>query len=60
LIGMTGHDIAIRNACGRLLANVVIAFNSMLLSALLERYQRDGNQKALAMLKEICPAARTA
>ncbi|WP_168991684.1 Tn3 family transposase [Paraburkholderia sp. UYCP14C] len=29
----------------------------MLLSALFERYQRDGNQKALARLKRISPVA---
>jgi TnpA family transposase len=55
LIGKTDLDVAISNECGRLLANVVTAFNSMLLSELLERYQRDGNQKALAMLKKISP-----
>jgi Tn3 transposase DDE domain len=57
LIGRTDLDVAISNECGRLLANVVIAFNSMLLSALFERYQRDGNQKALARLKRILPVA---
>ncbi len=56
LIGRTGLDIAIRNECGRLLANVVTAFNSMLLSALFERYQHEGNQTALARLKKISPA----
>ncbi|TDG02165.1 hypothetical protein E1N52_41155 [Paraburkholderia guartelaensis] len=50
-------DIAINNECGRLLANVVTAFNSVLLSQLLERYQREGNEKALAMLKKISPVA---
>ncbi|MEX3860056.1 Tn3 family transposase [Paraburkholderia sp. BR10923] len=34
LIGKTDHDIAINNECGRLLANVVTAFNSVLLSQL--------------------------
>jgi TnpA family transposase len=57
LIGKTDLDVAISNQCGRLLANVVTAFNSMLLSQLLERYQRDGNQKALDMLKKISPVA---
>jgi TnpA family transposase len=57
LIGMTDHDIAISNECGRLLANIVTAFNSVLLSTLLERYQREGNQKALAMLRKISPIA---
>jgi len=57
LIGRTDLDIAISNECGRLLANVVIAFNSMLLSALLDRYQEEGNAKALAMFKKISPVA---
>jgi TnpA family transposase len=57
LIGKTDHDIAINNECGRLLANVVTAFNSVLLSQLLERYQREGNEKALSMLKKISPVA---
>lgn len=57
LIGKTDLDVAISNECGRLLANVVTAFNSVMLSQLLERYQRDGNQKALDMLKKISPVA---
>lgn len=57
LIGHTDLDIAISNQCGRLLVNVVIAYNSVLLSALLDRYQAEGNAKALAMLKKISPVA---
>jgi TnpA family transposase len=57
LIGHTDLDIAISNQCGRLLANVVIAYNSVLLSTLLDRYQAEGNTKALAMLKKISPVA---
>jgi TnpA family transposase len=38
LIGRTDLDVAISNQCGRLIANVVIAYNSMLLSGLLSRY----------------------
>jgi TnpA family transposase len=57
LIGKTDLDVAISNECGRLLANTVTAFNSVLLSTLLERYQREGNEKALAMLKKISPVA---
>src|SRR3954453_7856347 len=45
------------NQCGRLLANVAIAYNSMLLSRLLERYQATGNQKAPQSLKAISPVA---
>ena len=57
LIGHTDLEIAISNQCGRLLANVVIAYNSVLLSALLDLYQAEGNAKALAMLKKISPVA---
>ncbi len=57
LIGHTDLDIAISNQCGRLVANVVIAYNSILLSGLLNRYQGEGNQKALDLLKRISPVA---
>lgn len=57
LIGKTDLDIAISNQCGRLIANVVIAYNSILLSQLLDKYQSSGNQKALALLKKISPVA---
>ena len=57
LIGQTDLDIAVSNQCGRLLANVVIAYNSVLLSALLDRYQAEGNTRALAMLRKISPVA---
>ena len=40
--GRTDLDVAIRNECGRLIANVVIAYNSILLSMLLNRYQVGG------------------
>ena len=49
--------MAICNQCGRLIANVVIAYNSILLSRLLDRYQTAGNQKALDLLKKISPVA---
>ncbi len=57
LIGRTDLDVAISNQCGRLVANVMIAYNSVLLSGLLKRYQAEGNQKALDLLKRISPIA---
>ena len=57
LIGRTDLDVAISNQCGRLIANVVIAYNSILLSMLLDRYQTAGNEKALGILKKISPVA---
>ena len=57
LNGRTDLDVAISNHCGRLVANVVIAYNSMLLSGLLSRYLATGNEKALDLLRRISPAA---
>jgi TnpA family transposase len=57
LIGRTDLDVAISNECGRLVANIVIAYNSILLSGLLSRYQVAANQKALELLKRISPVA---
>ena len=57
MIGRTDLDVAISNQCGRLIANVVTAYNSILLSMLLDRYQAAGNQKALELLKKISPVA---
>jgi len=37
--------------------NVVIAYNSMLLSGLLNRYLATGNEKAVDLLRRISPAA---
>jgi hypothetical protein len=47
--------MAISNQCARLIANVIIAYNSVLLSKLLERYQAAGNQKAIQLLQKISP-----
>jgi hypothetical protein len=50
-------DVAISNECGRLIANVVIAYNSILLSMLLNRYQVAGEERLLELLKKISPVA---
>ncbi|OQW85901.1 MAG: Tn3 family transposase [Rhodoferax ferrireducens] len=57
LAGRTDLDVAISNQCGRLIANIVIAYNSMLLSGMLNRYLATGNEKALDLLRRISPAA---
>ena len=57
LIGRTDLDMAISNQCGRLIANVIIAYNSVLLSALLEQYRLAGNQGAILVLQKISPVA---
>jgi uncharacterized membrane protein len=39
LAGRTDLDVAVSNPYGRLIANVVIAYNSLLFSGLLSRYR---------------------
>ena len=57
LTGRTDLEVAISNQCGRLTANVVIAYNSMLLSGLVNRFLATGNEKALQLLRRMSPAA---
>jgi len=57
LIGRTDLDVAISNQCGRLIANVVIAYNSIMLSRLLDKYKVAGNEKVIALLQKISPVA---
>lgn len=57
LTGQTELEVAVSNQCGRLIANVIIAYNSLLLSALVTRFQEEGDLKALEMIKKISPVA---
>ena len=57
LIGSTDLDVAITNQCGRLIANVIIAYNSILLSALLKRSQTIHGQNTKLPLHNISPVA---
>jgi hypothetical protein len=57
LTGRTDIEIEISNQCARLIANVIIYYNSAILSRLLAKYEEAGNAKALALLKKISPAA---
>jgi len=57
LIGNTELDIFLTNQCGRLLALVIIAYNSILLSAVLDRHRAAGDQAAIVRLQKISPVA---
>ena len=58
LYGKTNIDIEISNQCGRLIANIVIYYNSLILSGLLEQNpELKTNKKFLTMLKKISPIA---
>lgn len=41
----------------RLIANTIVYGNSAILSRLLEKYEASGNEKALALVKSMSPAA---
>jgi Tn3 transposase DDE domain len=47
----------ITNQCGRLTSSVIIAYNPILLSTLLERYRAAGDHKAIMLLRTISPMA---
>ena len=55
--GRTDIEIEISNQCARLIANAIIYYNSAILSRLLTRYEASPNEKALAIIKKISPAA---
>lgn len=55
-IGATDLDVAITNQC-RLTAGIIIAYNSILLSTLLERYRAARDRKAIMPLRTISPVA---
>ena len=57
LTGRTDLAIEISNQCGRLVANAIIYYNSVILSKLLEKFEADGNKKAITILKKVSPVA---
>jgi TnpA family transposase len=57
LYGKTDIDINISNQCGRLIANVIIYYNSIILSKILEKYEKSGDKKFLNLIKKISPIA---
>lgn len=57
LSGRSDIEIAISNECGRLIANAIIYYNSVLLSRLKQHYQATNNIQGLEMLKKFSPVA---
>jgi TnpA family transposase len=58
LHGKTDIDVEISNQCGRLLANAIIYYNSVILSGVLDKYGNLANNKEfLTILKKISPVA---
>ncbi|QOI95944.1 Tn3 family transposase [Aeromonas salmonicida] len=54
-----GNDYQVEqwNDCARLIANCIIYYNSALLSGLVERFEKQGNQDAVEMLANLSPVA---
>ena len=57
LIGKTDIALEVSNQCGRLIANAIIHYNSVILSKLRIKYETEDNQKALNLLRKISPVA---
>jgi TnpA family transposase len=57
LIGKTDIEIEVSNQCARLLANIIIYYNSAILSRLLNKFDGTKNPKTLAFIKKISPVA---
>ena len=57
LAGRTDVAIEVSNQCGRLIANAMVYYNSVILSRVLERYLAKDDQKAIAKLKKVSPVA---
>src|SRR5208282_3923138 len=57
LTGRTDIEIEISNQCARLIANVIIYYNSAILSRLLMKYETAGNMQAMEQITKMSPAA---
>jgi Tn3 transposase DDE domain len=55
--GSSDYEISLWNECARLLTNAIIYFNSMILSRLLAHFEGAGDDKKLAVTKQLSPVA---
>ncbi|MEL0587551.1 MAG: Tn3 family transposase [Candidatus Thiodiazotropha sp. (ex. Lucinoma kazani)] len=55
--GSSDYEISLWNECARLLTNAIIYFNSMILSRLLIHFEGVGDDKKLAVTKQVSPVA---
>lgn len=55
--GNNTQEIEMWNECARLMANCMIYYNAKLLNSLLEKLQKEGNDKLIEALKYISPVA---
>ncbi|MDF4647412.1 Tn3 family transposase, partial [Vibrio parahaemolyticus] len=54
-----GDDYQIEqwNDCARIIANCIIYYNSALLSSLIEKFEKEGNQKVVELIAGLSPVA---
>ncbi|HAS25075.1 MAG TPA: Tn3 family transposase, partial [Vibrio sp.] len=55
--GSSDYEIDLWNECARLLTNVIIYFNSLILSRLLAHFESINDQEKLAITKQVSPVA---
>jgi TnpA family transposase len=55
--GKNDDEISLWNECARLLTNAIIYFNSVILTRLLEYFERKGDDKKLEIIKQVSPVA---
>lgn len=55
--GGSDYQIDQWNDCARLIANCIIYYNSAILSGLVDKFENQGNDKAIEMLANLSPVA---
>lgn len=55
--GGNDYEVELWNNCARLIANCIIYYNSALLSELVERYEKEGNEEVVKLLANLSPVA---
>lgn len=59
ILGSSEMEIAVWNECARLLANSIIYYNAMLLTKLMDRYNRHRHTEYYNFIKRLSPVAWT-
>ena len=55
--GSTEYEIALESDCSRLIANVIIFYNALMLSKLLAKLELEGKEKEAELVKRLSPVA---
>lgn len=55
--GTTDYEIALESECSRLIANVIIYYNVLMLSKLLAKFISEGKEREAALVKRLSPVA---